>query len=172
RWNHSANGLAWWELAKNTRFEIKDAFSITEDPAREDDYTLRQGRFNQTNNLASARLSHRFGAKDRVYIDYAYRLLEDESPLAEDRNTHNPSLGLTYWFTPAWGVDVSGGYSKGNYSGITDDFDDYSGTLRLTHAFTKHFSSYVEYTHTERDYIGLTEDYKVYDPSAGINWAI
>ncbi len=172
RWNHYANGLAWWEMAKNTRLELKDTFSVTEDPSRDDDYTVRRGRFLYTNNDATARLSHQFGLKDNVYVDYAYRLQDNESPFVEDRNTHNPSLGLAYWFTPAWGVDISGGYTKGTYDGITDDFDNYTGTLRLIHAFSKHFSTYVEYTHIERNYIGLTEDYKVYDPSAGINWDI
>ncbi|HPA15598.1 MAG TPA: outer membrane beta-barrel protein [Desulfobacterales bacterium] len=191
-WRHSATFSAWQQMARNTRLEIEDAFLYTEDPVPDDEFisefreeplieadtTIRRDRETYYTNAASFRLIHQFGASDSVYLGYVYGILRNDDPTYEDNDTHTPSVGLTYWFLPDWGVDTRAEYTKGQYSDtldtgdLSDDLEAWEGSARLIKRFSRQFEGFAQYNHTYVDYKGDSEDYHVYEPSAGINYTL
>ncbi len=136
-WRHSATFSAWQQMARNTRLEIEDAFLYTEDPVPDEEFisefreeplieadrTIRRDRETYYTNAASFRLIHQFGASDSIYMGYVYGILRNDDPAYEDNDTHTPSVGLTYWFLPDWGVEARAEYTSGQYSDTLDTGD-------------------------------------------------
>lgn len=184
-WRHNAQFSGWAELTKNTRLDIRDSFLLTEDPISKDDIaiirtedpafqidsTIRKSRQTYYTNNVRANLTYQFGKSDSINLGYAHYLLENDAPDIEDKQRHNPFIGLTYWFAPQWGFKADGAYTKGEFD-TSDDLDEWQGSTRLTRKFTRHFDGYVRYAHTARNYEGETEDDKTYNPSVGISYAI
>jgi len=184
-WRHSAQFSGWAELSKNTRLDIRDSFSLTEDPQAEADIatirtedpttpidsTIRRSRQTYITNTTSANIAHQFGESDSINLGYAYSFLDNDDPSIEDNERHNPSIGLTYWFVPQWGFEVRGSYAKGEFD-VSDDLDEWQGSVRLIKRFTRHFDGFVQYRQTVRNYEGESEDDKTYNPSIGISYAI
>ena len=109
-----ASTKGWLTLGKNTRLEIGDSFSLTEDPLSEADVvgadvdnpdvaidtTLRSSRKSHYSNSAKINFSHQFGASDSLTVTYVQSILENEDPAIEDNSKHNPSVGVTFWPVP------------------------------------------------------------------------
>ncbi len=185
-WRHNVALTGWKEIARNTRLEFRDSFMRTEDPDGmgedivdgdgdeepliEADRTVRKGREPYYTNAAGLTLSHQFGADDSVYLGYLYGILRNEDPEEEDNDRHTLSTGIAYRFTPHIGIDTNVSYTRGLFSGDSDDTDEWQGSIRLTRSFSRNFDGFVQYAHTYFDYKGDDEDYQVYDSSVGIDY--
>ena len=189
---HGANLTAWTNLARNTRFELSDAFSKTEDPLEaedspfyeeegptagpdgiipETDHTIRRGRQPYYTNTARASLTYQFGQTDSVSIAYEYSTLENEDPTIEDNKRHSPSITLEYWPNRQWGTETEVTYEKGEFD-TSDDLTNTIASLRLIRVISRHLETFIEYTHTITRYDGDSEDYNIYEPALGMTWAI
>ncbi|MFC1816192.1 outer membrane beta-barrel protein [Thermodesulfobacteriota bacterium] len=182
---HHANFSGFTEITKNTRLDISDTFSWTEDPTPEEniavlrteqpeaqiDTTIRRGRNSYATNSAGLNFTYRFGESSSINMGYAHRFLENDDPTIADTQAHNPSIGFTYFFTPRWGLNAGGAYTRNEYE-IADDIEAWSGSGRLTRQFSRHFYGYVGYAHTVTKYDGETQDDLIYNPSIGINYSV
>jgi len=192
-WRHTALFYGWADLTRNNRLEIRDVFARTEDPLGVDeinnlrsedpavaaDPTLRTTREPYWTNTSSVRFTNRFGENDSIYLEYAYGILENEDKTLEDNTRHIPSAGLTYWFTPRWGTEIIGTYTKAEYDREdtflgeqSDDFEQGDGSIRLIRRFTRQFEGYLAYSHTYVDFEKTKEDYQVYNPSIGFDYSV
>jgi len=195
-WRHAARVSAWNDFSRYTRFEASDDYLETENPLDEtapvvvggpvegpvvDPDFYRRGRNRYRTNVAQARLIHQFGANDRVYVGVLHSLLKeiDTTPgvPVDDYTNLQPLLGLSYWFTQRWGLEMEGYYSDRNYvrtiDGQNNDREEYNGSLRLLHSLSRTLSAFVEYRHTELHYeeeSGANRDFKIFYPSAGIRY--
>ena len=183
-WRHSVLLSGWADVSKNNRIEIRDSFLRTEDPVSEADIatlrieeptalidsTIRRSRQTYYTNSASIRFTHQFGESDVVYLEYLNRILENDDPDSEDSTRHNPSIGLTYWFLPRFGLDTDISYTKGDFD-TNDDFDQWSGNVRLIRRLTRQFETFIQYDHTSLDYDEDSDDYQTYNPSIGFNYS-
>ncbi len=189
-WRHSASFLAWKEYKRNTRFELRNTFLRTEDPADEsDDIDVddplvgpaiesdrnRRGREEYYTNSTEARVSHRFGADDQVFGGTRYRIFRDvntpEDDESDDSDILEPFAGFAYWFSVRWGVEGDGSYSNRDFKD-RNDREEFSGTARLLRRFTRHFDGFIEYNHTYLDFDEETDDsdYHVYAPTLGVRY--
>ncbi len=192
-WRHNALLYGWSDLTRNNRLEIRDSFVRTEDPFGEEDIyylrsddpaigadpTLRTSRDPYIRNTASLRFTNRFGENDSVYLEYAHGILENEDKTLEDNTRHIPSAGLTYWFTPQWGSELTLSYTNAEYEREdefvdepSDDFEQANGSIRLIKRFTRQFEGHLAYSHVYVDFETTEEDYQIYNPSIGFDYSI
>jgi len=190
-WSHDARLFARSDLTRRTSLQFVDRFLRTRDPLSdqdiirdgqvviEGDTTSRISREEYYRNTATARLTHQFGVDDLVYTEFLYGLLRNDDPQDEDNDRYEPSIGLNYWFGPKFGVETRGVYTRGEYDQDSDfvgtgsdDFDNLFGSIRLIRRTTRTFSFFGQYDHIYRDYEGNENDYQVYQPSAGLIYAI
>jgi len=184
-WRHNARFSGLYRMTKKTLFNISDYFLYTEDPLLNDniakartedpttpiDSTVRKTREIYTRNSASVSLSHQFGEYHSFNVGYNHYFLDNDDPNIEDKQSHNPSAGLRYWFGPKWGFDVNGNYTRGEFD-VSDDVDIYRARVDLLKNFGKHFLGYIRYSHSVVNYEGETEDDTVYNPSIGFKYDI
>jgi hypothetical protein len=184
-WRHNLNFFGWVDITEHTRLEIDDAFLRTEDPLDEEDVyspdgeplveldgTTERNREPYYTNIGRINLAHQFGEEDSFFLQYVHRLRRSDDPEDEDHNGHNPSIGMTYWFTPRWGVETEAGYTTTHYSGgdaldESDDFEEWDGSLRLIRRFTHQLEGFVRYEYSTTDYDDLEEDYSVHNGTTG-----
>jgi hypothetical protein len=185
-WRHSASLSAWKTIKQNTQCELRNTYLRTSDPVDNsgaidpDDPTIgpeiesdinRRGRREYYRNVTNARVSHQFGSNDSFYVAYRYSILRDEDiPIGQtvsDNDISTPSAGLTYNFTPRFGMELDASYAISDYE-EQNDRDEFSGGIRLLNNFSRTLSGFFAYSHTILDYDEDTsEDYKIYRPSIG-----
>jgi putative beta-barrel porin BBP2 len=170
-WRQNASFSGWSDLSKHTKLTISDTFVRTEDPASEEDRTIRRSREPYYTNSSSVGLDHKISKSDSIALRYLYSFLENTDPEIEDNERHSPSITYSHKFSPYLALDTNVSYNRGQFE-TTDDFDNWNGSLTLANKFTKYLSGSIRYSHTIMDYRGDTEDYKIYDPSIGINYTI
>ena len=184
-WRHNATLSGVYRIGKNTRFNVGDHFRYTEDPIIYDniavirteepnapiDTTARRTRRAYTTNYASANLQNRFGKYDSFRLGYSHSLLSNDDPEYQDEQNHNASAGLTHWFGPKWGFDVSGQYTRAEYE-VSDNINEYQGSLSLLKRFGKHFIGYIRYSHVVVNYDSKSGNDTTYIPSIGIKYDI
>ncbi|MEA3436526.1 MAG: outer membrane beta-barrel protein, partial [Thermodesulfobacteriota bacterium] len=114
-----------------------------------------------------------------IYLEYAYGILENEDETLEDNSRHIPSAGLTYWFTPRWGSELTLSYTNAEYEREdefvgepSDDFEQANGSIRLIKRFTRQFEGNLTYSHVYVDFETTEEDYQIYNPSVGFDYSI
>jgi hypothetical protein len=187
-WRHEASGDARFDFTRNTRMELRNTYLRTSDPSDESDFVdedapldgrdvdrdlNRRGLDEYYQNVATARLEHRFGKRDNAYLGFRYSRLRDIDASAtsnrEENDIYTPSAGLAYWFRNQWGTELSGEYSHRDLK-IDNNRDVYDGTGRLLYRFSRHFDGYLSYKHTYVDYDDETTDsnYTVYRPGVGV----
>jgi len=184
-WRHRARFNGFYEMAKRTRLDVRDNFLYTEDPIRNEniaeirtedptlpiDSTERKTRRIYMRNYASAGLDHQFGEYHSFRLGYSHYLRNNDDPVYEDKQYHNPSAGLTYWFGPKWGFDVNGSYLRGEFE-VSNDVDEYQGNISLLKRFGKHFIGHVRYSHLVVKYEGESGDDITYIPTIGFKYDI
>ncbi len=188
-WRHDALLSAWFEVTRNTRVEFENAYLFTEDPLSaedvlspitddpliQDDPTIRRGREPYYTNTATARMIHQFGASDSFFIGYSYNVLRNDDPEVDDVTRHIPSMGITYWFLPRWGVELEGSFTDTELED-SDDFDEWHGSIIQRYRFSRHLDFFVQYEHTSVEYSENLEedsiDYQVYEPSLGLDYTL
>ena len=184
-WRHRARLSGMYMFTKKTRLNVKDNFLYTEDPLRYDniaqirteeptipiDTTERKTRRIYTTNYASVGLNHEFGKYHSFRLGYAYDLLSNEDSRYENKQNHNASAGVTYWFGPQWGFDVSGQYTRGEFE-FSDNVDEYQGSVSLLKRFGKQFIGYIRYSHLVVEYDGESGNDTTYIPTVGFKYDI
>lgn len=173
---------SWIPFSRTTRFTLDNALERSEDPqasgrrAADDplgrDVTLRQGRNVYLQNSTSAGISFQPTRKLGVTAGYNFSLLENEDPLIEDNRQHVPTVGFSFQqdLFSSYTGDLS--YTRGEFSGASDDLDIWNGSVGYTRVFTQHLSGHLQYAHTLTESEGAGDDYQIYDPSAGLTWQI
>jgi len=184
-WRHRADLRGWSQVAKKTNLNIRDTFSYTEDPLKDEDLarertedpenpidtTVRKSRRTYYTNFANINMNHQFGEYHSFRVGYSHYLRKDDDPAYEDNQYHNPSAGLTYWFGPQWGFEVNGSYQLNQYE-FSEDIDVIVGDVGLLKRFGKHFTGHIRYTHVVVNYQGDENDDQTYIPSIGFNYEI
>ena len=178
------------QLTRYSVVDISGSFTRTDDPTPTSapvfirtgvpipapDTTIRTTREPYTTNDASTRFRHNFGARDFFYFDYRYSMLNNDDPTLEDNTRHEPSLGLTYWLTPEYGVETTARYTKGNFSSqsastpASDPLNMYYLSSRWIRRFGNDLDVFVQSVGTDVDYEGQTPDYRVYEATAGVDY--
>jgi hypothetical protein len=208
-WLYDAGLNGFVDITQNTRLSLLDRFAkkndqlsyeeITAvrsgDPTASLDPTVRQGQRDFWRNTANIRLDHQFGVENSVFASYNNRLLRnDDSDLYEDSDGHRGDIGLTYYWTPQWGLGATGTYVRGifdpsnDFIGVpTDDFNAYGGSLSLLRNINRRTKGFVKFTYSHLAYdngpifstveagtrqLVLNEDYDVYSPEIGVEYAI
>ena len=210
---HRANLSISKQLGQHLTLRVTDVLTRTEEPysraeRRKDrrdiseleretlrdltDSTFENNREPRLSNTARTRLEYEFGPKDRIYVGYQHGLVEDDDPEESDSTRHIPEAGLRYWFTPHFGLDLSGSYTIADFTDDDkdrdpqdedelrdreNDFDRWKGRARLIRNFSRFWDGYIQYIHTAMDFDdngdeeGQGEgDYQVYEPSLGFDY--
>jgi hypothetical protein len=187
-WRHSASGNVWYNLGRNTQIEVRNTFLRTADPT--DDSGLvdpdaplggsdieqdlnRRGVEKYYNNVTAATLSHQFGARDTIDLEYRYSVLRNiNAETDSSREEHDISTietNLSYWFSTQWGTEFNGSFSNRNLD-PSEDREVYDGFGRVLYSFTRNFEGFVGYRQTFTDYEDeiADTDYTIYQPEIGI----
>jgi hypothetical protein len=187
---HNVDLTAWDRLSRHSRIELSESFLYTYDPSpyrelsyeRTDeppapvDYTVRQSTEPYYTNTTRARYRYDFGPSDFLSLEYVYSFLNNDDPTVEDNTRQEPSLGITYWLTPDYGMEVNTRYTKGDFSlesdpvGASDPLNEYYLSSRLIRKVRGDFDVFIQYIQTIVDYDGPTPDYTVYDITAGVDY--
>ncbi len=194
-WRHAARFTAWKEYRRNTRFEFRNSFLYTQDPADSSDVVdaddplsrpdiesdrNRRGLEIYYTNVSEARVSHQFGAEDQVFGGLRYSIRREVDSVAEEDSDESdiwePFAGFAYWFNVRWGVEGNGLYSHRDFKD-RNDREEYTGNARLIRQFGRRLGGFVDYQHTYVDFDQDADDepesnYNVYAPSAGIGYQI
>ena len=187
-WRNLATGTVWYDISRNTRFEVRNTYLRTSNPydqsgllnpnaplgGQDVDQDLnRQGLETYYVNVTSANLTHQFGPRDNAALDYSYSVQRNinATPINpnEEHDISTVSGALTYWFLDRWGTDVNGFFSNRNLE-FDEDRDVYDGTGRLLYEFSRHFNGFLAYRHLHVDYKDeiTAVNYTVYQPEIGI----
>jgi hypothetical protein len=116
-------------------------------------------------------MDHQFGKYHSFRLGYANNLLSNDDPRYEDKQSHNASAGLTYWFGPKWGFDVSGRYTRGIFE-VSDNVNEYQGSVSVLKKYGKHFTGYIRYTHFVVNYDDRSGSDTTYIPTVGFRYDI
>lgn len=193
-WRHAASARIWKVIHRNTRLELSDTYLRSNDPLDESDLPVeegqpegpdievdpnRRGRDRYYTNVAEARLSHQFGAKDEVSIAAAHRVFREVDPLP-DVPTANyeavvPSLGLVYHLTRQWSSELEGSYEDTQYPDRNDRKES-NASIRFLYGFERRFSGFLGYRHTiirfDLDETQDDENYYISSPFVGIRYEV
>ncbi len=188
-WRHELLLTAWVVATRNTRIELENAFLFSEDPALEEDVlspitedpliqgdpTIRRGREPYTTNTATIRAIRQFGPSDSFFVEYSYGILNNDDPELEDITRHIPSVGMTYWFLPRWGLEIEGSLTDTEMD-RSDDFREWHARLTQTYRTNRNFEVFGQYEHTAVNYSENQDDgsidYQVFEPSLGLAYHI
>lgn len=171
-WRHSVQLSGWTDISPRTNLTINNTFRKSEDPISEEDTTIRRDRIPYVTNTANFDLTHQIGMSDSISIGYIYSILDNEDPAIQDNTRHNPSISFSQMFNPYMGIEIGVAYTRGEYSGPSDDFDNWNGSLQLNRRFAEYFNGFLRYAHTYMNFEGESDDYQIYDPSVGISYIV
>lgn len=185
---HAATLNAYDQMTRASRFELRDSFTLTDDPtptrdptfqrtdepAPTEDTTIRRGTEPYYTNFANARFLHRFGPTDLLFLAYTHSMLQNEDPNLEDNTRHIPEAGVTYYFNPRYGIEANARYSRGDFSGegetVSDSINELYMRSRLIRRFSPRLGLFVQYALTRMAFEGNDPDYQVHDVSVGFDY--
>jgi len=150
-------------LSKNTILSLSQNYSNSYDQQ------VTTGTWNESDtNRSSAGISHQFGKKDSIAVNYDYSFTEYNDPNSDDYTSNRPSAFLSFWFTPLYGFDSNFSYETIEYDLSNTNTDTISGDIRLLKKMTKHLDIYIKYKQTNSDQD--TDVHDTYYPSIGFDW--
>jgi hypothetical protein len=181
---HIATTTAVNRFSERSRLEFNDSFSRTDDPMVErrleltrsdtpqppQDDTRRDSREPYYSNFASFRYRHDLGADDYFTAGLSSNILRNEDPTVEDSTMTEPSLGLTYWFSPRYGIETLASFTRGDFSLDTNSFNEYVLSNRFMRRFEHNLDLFVRYVNTRMDFFGEEADYMVHDGTVGVDY--
>ena len=184
-WRQAARLNGEYGFTKFTQVNVLDRFIYTEDPEIQNnvaeirteeptvpvDTTVRKTRNIYYANFASVGLDHQFGKYQSFRLGYDNYILNNDDPRYQDKERHDASAGLTYWFGPKWGFDVSGRYTRGIFQ-YTSNVKEYSGSVSLLKKYGKHFTGYIRYTQFVVNYDDTPGKDTTYSPTIGFRYDI
>ena len=195
-WRHAARFTAWKEYRRNTRFEFRNSFLYTQDPADSSDVVdaddplsrpdiesdrNRRGLNTYYTNVSEAQRVPSIWCRRSGLWRAALSHSREVDSVAEDEDSDEsdiwePFAGFAYWFNVRWGVEGNGLYSHRDFKD-RNDREEYTGNARLIRQFGRHLGGFVDYRHTYLDFDLDADDepesdYNVYAPSAGIRYQI
>ncbi|MFZ1986474.1 MAG: outer membrane beta-barrel protein, partial [Desulfatitalea sp.] len=169
----------YWQMARQTRFAVTDAFTISDDPADDIENSINiRGRNRYARNTAHAEIAHQFGREDSFELGYDHSILKNKLDTIEDSQRHNPYTDFLWWFVEnEYGFQAHVDYARGLFE-FSDDFDSWYGDFRLRKRFTRHFDMFLQYAQMMTAYdhdpdavdAAVVEDYTVYNPALGFNY--
>lgn len=170
-WRHYATLSGDWLITRRTRFDLRHALTISDDPADDQGTSTVTGFVNRyIRNSGNVSVTNQFGKSDTAALGFNYNLLQNEQDTAEDSQQLNPYLDLRWWFIEnRYGLSLYTDYTKGDFE-RSDDFDSYSGNLRLLKRFTRNLDIFLQYAYMQTEYEGVTENYNVHYPAVGFNY--
>jgi hypothetical protein len=145
-------------------------FERTDDPAQPIDTTHRQNREPFYTNSALTTFRHGFGRDDSFFIRYLNSFLKNEDPTEEDSMQNAPSVGVTYWLTPNYGIETSAQYTRGDFSLGTSSFDQYQLNTRFIRRFTPNFDIFLSGIQSKMVFQGNEENFQVFDATVGVDY--
>ena len=172
RWSHVANLAGNWQMTKNTRSFLTDSFIYAEDPQEEDAITGRSGRNPYYRNTSVIGLTHQFGERDFITLQYTHREFREDTEFGippDDSTTYSPELTLDYWFTSRWGVGTQLAYTNGQFE-ITENFENTYAEVRLLYNYSRRWDFFIAHAQTYQDFMEDSEDYQIYYQSLGFDY--
>jgi hypothetical protein len=181
---HNARLTATNRFTQHSILDLSNAFTRTDDPfaSREisftrtvdgqppPDETRRRGREPYWNNAANVAFRHQLSEDDSFFVSYANTLLRNDDQTVEDSTRHEPSLGLTWWVTPRYGVEAKATYAHADFSQDTDPFNQVVLDARFIRKFTQSLDAFIQAEQTIMNFQGETEDYNVYQGTLGVDY--
>nr|WP_320013658.1 outer membrane beta-barrel protein [uncultured Desulfobacter sp.] len=165
-WEHSASASIDSQLTKT----VKTSFAY--DYSNSFDQQVRTGEYkeHQTNN-ASASIHKAFGPQDTMGANFSYETDNYQNSDADEYESYEPSVFLTYWFTRKDGFETNLEYEGKKFdTAAVNDYETIAGDIRYIRKFNRHFDIYVKYRHYMSD--REDGDHVIYHPSAGVDWDI
>ena len=170
QWSHRADLDSFAQFTRNTRGYFTDAFLYTEDPGVDESVSGRQGREPYFVNTAVVGVTHQFGQRDLVDLQFRYREFIDTATVADDSTLYTPAFSSAWWFVSDWGLALDLALTRGLFE-LSDDFYYTWGRVRLINELTRHLNWSLQYQHIDMRYDeGLSEDYQVFYPGFGVDY--
>ncbi|MBT8341616.1 MAG: outer membrane beta-barrel protein [Desulfatitalea sp.] len=175
QWRHYARLSGDWRLSRHTRFDLRHAFTISDDPVDDEGTSTVTGGVNKfTFNSTSFSLSSQFGRENTIEIGNNLAFHDYENDLVEDSRRLNPFLNYVYWFFDNnYGISFYAEYIRGEFEApinISDDFNSYYGNLKLRKRFSPNIDLFLQHAYMHTDYEGDAENYAVHNPAIGVNY--
>lgn len=162
-WSHLLSLIGQVQASRNTAFSFSERF------VRDLTRTTRTGSLEKHDtNTTSVGMLYEFGQRDAFRLEYEYQFDDYDDPNDDEFESHTPSLFLSYWFTPTYGINFDAYYEKTEYDLSDDDPETWFGRIQFLKAINRHFDVYLSYAHTQTDQ--LSGDHTIYNPSAGFDW--
>lgn len=145
------------------------SLNIAQDYSRSFDQQVDSGSWSESDtNNTSFGITHRFGDRDSIGMNYIYAFTEYKTENSNDFSSSKPSVFLTKYFTPHFGMRSNLSYETVDYDLTNNTSDTLSGSLRLFRDITRHFDIYFNYRQTYSDQ--TFDKHHTYHPSAGFGW--
>ena len=182
---HAVSFNAEKRFSRYSRVALMDTFSYIDDPLTERDprFTEADGAdlppsetFRRTDvlpfymNTVNMRFNHDFAPDSSAFFNYTNSILQNDDPTVENNLRNEPSIGLTYWLNPRYGIETRAIYTRADFNLESDPFNEYQWILRFMRRLTRNLDVFMEYRDTVMKMEGTDPDYCVYDWTAGVDY--
>ena len=82
-------------------------------------------------NWHNVNISQGFGENSSFGAEYEFFINDYENPDADEYKSHKPSVFLSYWFTPQWGLETNASCELKRFDLSDLDEDTWEGDIRL-----------------------------------------
>lgn len=185
---HRATVSMWSNPEKHTRATFRNFFLWTDKPVQYEgfnllgyvefddqllpvlDTTLRTGLYEYITDTAVGDLLHQFGDNNSINLRGLVSIRDEINSVYDNDNRRlAPSVDLTYWITPKFGIDLSAVYTRGIFVRF-DNFNDWRGTVTLRRKIARRVEVFAEYDQMMRRYDAAIGNYDNYAGSGGIRY--
>ncbi len=162
-WQHEVELIGEMKVSKHLTLSVSESY------VRDLDRTITTNTWEQHDtNTTSGEMLYEFGERNRASLSYSYVFDDYEEPSADEFTSHRPSVFLSYWFTPRFGLNLGASYEITEYDISSDEPETWAGDIRLLRSLNRSMDAYLsyEYTHTDED----SGDHTIHNPSVGLDW--